>query len=266
MTPDLVLDRLRAANPEPAAVLIDDELFAKIVSNRPDPRLAPSTRLRRGRRMGVRRLALIAAAVLLATAGGAVGAVKLGLVSASPKTLFEANPAAQFPGAVPEQVIPKTVHRATTFDIPGVGRFEWWIALSTRGWLCEAIRQPNGTWADVTEDEYQLGGPAPGCGRFPWHDRYGFAYDQSNVQSPNRRLWRVAYGYIPTTGGPVEVRDRISGATARIGDGRYFVIVMPVCKVTCDVTELSPHIRGYQLQTLYRAGHVIVTDAYDPGM
>lgn len=85
-------------------------------------------------------------------------------------------------------------------------------------------------------------------------------------------MWRVAYGYAPTTGGPVKVRDRISGATAPIGDGRYFAIVMPLCRGKCPVTQTTPpnfsgpFPPGYRLQTVDRGGRVLVTDRFDPGM
>jgi hypothetical protein len=163
-------------------------------------------------------------------------------------------------------VIPQTVHRATTFTVPGVGRFEWWIGLSrSNGWLCGALRQPDGTWADLysgPNDKYQVGGPMPGCGTLPWQDVQGFAYNQTSVRSPNGEVWQIAYGYVPTTGHPVEVRDTVSGAKARIGDGRYFAIVMPLCKGSA-CARMSPP--GYQLQTLSGAGRVLVTNPFDPG-
>ena len=224
--------------------------------------------------MGTRGLALVAATAVLSATGGAFGAIQLGAFShAGPRALFRADPAgrvSRLPGQVTrgtgQTVIPQTVHRATTFAIPGVGRFEWWIALSRpKGWLCEAIRQPDGTWADLgTGDKYQLSGPIPGCGTLPWHDAVGFAYNQTSLSSPDGRQWRVAYGYAPESGQPVKIRDRVSGATAPIGDGRYFAIVMPLCKGrACESLEQLP---GYQLQTLGAAGRILRTDTYDPGM
>jgi hypothetical protein len=269
MSSDRVLDRLRAANPARAVALADADLFARIVAGPADARLAASSRKasphRRWLRMGTRQLAFLAASVVVGAAGGTVGAIKIGVIShASPKTLFRANPVDDFPSAPREEVVPNTVHLATTFTIPGVGRFEWWIALSTRGWLCQAIRQPDGTWADIANDKYQLGGPVPGCGGWTWHDRYGFAYYPTSIRSPHGRQWRVAYGYAPTIGHPVDIRDKVSGATAPIGDGRYFAIVMPLCSGKCNFARNPPP--GFRLQTLDRRGRVLVTDQFDPGM
>jgi hypothetical protein len=267
MTSDRLLDRVQAANPAPAATITDDELFARIVAQPGDPRLVARTRRRR--RVGTRGLALLAAAVVLCGAGGTVGAVEV-LSHASPKKLFEANPSGQYarvPGrafGTRETVIPQTVRLATTFAVPRVGRFEYWIALSRpKGWLCMAIRQPDGTWAELGSDSL-FGGPVPGCGNSAWQDAHGFDYYPTTVPAPGRRLWRLVYGYAPTTGHPVEVRDRISGATARIGDDRYFALVIPYCQGrSCN--RPAP-FAWFQLQTLDASGRVLVTDDRDAGM
>jgi hypothetical protein len=171
MTSDRLLDRVRAANPAPMKTTTDDELFARIVAGPRDPRLPRRTRSRRLLRVGARRLALVAAAVVLTAAGGTAGAIQFGVFThASPKALFKADPAGRWSPDPDVQVIPGTVHRATTFSVPGVGRFEYWIALSRpKGWLCNAIRQPDGSWADLgtPHDKYQMGGPVPGCGTSP---------------------------------------------------------------------------------------------------
>ncbi len=277
MSTDRLLDRLRAADPAPAAVIAadglfaqtDDGLFAQIIAGPGDPRLAGAgaPRRPRRRRMTTRPLAVLILGLALcgAGAGAAVGVFS----HASPKVLFKANPAGQFsrfPGRTPvrQAVIPGSVRRAATFTVPGVGPFEYWIALSKpAGWLCDAIRQPDGTWADLGNgDRYQFGGPVPGCGTLPWHDAEGFAYNQSSVPSPGHRTWQIAYGYAPATGHPAEIRDTVSGATAPIGDGRYFAIVMPLCSGSA-CNRVSPP--GYRLQTLDAAGRALITDAYDPG-
>jgi hypothetical protein len=260
MSTDRLLERVRAASPSPAVTITDDELLARIVAAPGDPRLVS----RPGRMRRRRWIGLLAAGVALLGAGGAAGAISLGALDhATPKTLFEANPAGRFPWRPGQRsilpvVIPQSVRRAAAFTVPGVGRFEWWIAISKpRGWLCGALRQPDGTWADLDPrpgDKYQISGPMPGCGNLPWHDAQGFAYNQLTVGAPRGEVWRVAYGYAPTFGHPVAVRDRISGATAPLGDGHYFAIVMPFCRGrTCGLPQPRPG-GGYQLQTLDAGG------------
>jgi hypothetical protein len=257
MSTDRLLDRVRAANPAPPATIADDELFARIVAAPGDPRLA-STPKRRPLRMRTRGVAVIAAAVVLSASGGAFG---LGAFSHdSPKALFEANPAGPFPwrpgqGVIVPAVIPQTVRLATTFMVPEAGRFQLWIALSKpKGWLCTAIRQPDGTYAGLPSgDRYQLAGPMPGCGMLGLQDVHGFDYWPSSIGSRDGRQWWVAWGYAPTAGHPVEVRDALSGISAPIGDGRYFAIVIP---------QTRP---GFRLQTLDAAGRVLVTDRFDTG-
>ncbi len=271
MSTDRLLDRVRAANPAPTTTITDNDLFARITAGPGDPRLAAP--IRRRRRLGTRGLALLAGAVALCGAGGAVGAVQLVSSHASPKVLFKADPADQssrrpgHTGGTGQTVIPKTVHLAATFTVPKVGRFEYWIALSRpSGWLCTAIRQPDRTWADLgtPHDKYQIGGPMPGCGTLPWNDDHGFTYDSTYVPAPSHRLWRLVYGYVPTTGHPVAVRDRISGVTVPVGDGRYFAIVIPYCQGrSCN--RPAP-FAWFQLQTLDASGRVLVTDARDAGM
>jgi hypothetical protein len=263
MSTDRVIDRVRAANPAPSVAIADDGLFGRIVAQPGDPRLVRTPPRRRRRWLGL----LAASAVLVAT-GAAVGAGTLD--HASPKALFEANPQGQYsrlPGQLTrgtgQTVIPSTVRQATTFTIPGFGRFQLWIAISRpKGWLCLAIRQPGGTWADLDTNSL-FGGPVPGCG-FEWQDAHGFAYYPTTVLAPHHRQWRLVYGYAPTTGHPVEVRDRISGVTAQVGDGRYFAIVIPYCQGRgCDRPQ---PFAWFQLQTLNAFGRVLITDVRDPGM
>jgi hypothetical protein len=266
MSTDRLLDRLRAADPAPAATIADHGLFAQIVAGPGDPRLIRSAPTSHRLRKGARRFGLLGAAIVLTAAGGTAGAIGLGVFShASPQALFKGNPAGQFPGSRHQTVNPRTIHRATTFTVPGVGRFEYWIALSQKGWLCNAIRQPDGTWADLSvNDKFQLGGPVPGCGGWSWRDAHGFAYYPATVPAPRHRVWRIAYGYAPTTGHPVAVRDRISGVTVPIGDGRYFAIVLPYCQGR-GCNRPAP-FAWFQLQTLDASGRVLVTDARDAGM
>lgn len=179
---------------------------------------------------------MLAASAVLVGAGTAGAITVRALTDASPKALFEANPQGQYsrlPGQLTrgtgQTVIPQSVRLATTFTVSGVGKFEYWIAISRpKGWLCDAIRQPDGTWADLGKNSL-LGGPVPGCGAMGWQDAHGLDYYPSYVPAPRHRLWRLVYGYAPTAGHPVEIRDKVSGVTAPIGDGRYFAIVIPYC-------------------------------------
>lgn len=254
MSTDRLIDRVRAADPAPTLAITDDELFARIIAQPGDARLVRGRRHRRR----IRWTAALVVAVVFSATGGALG---LGAFShASPKALFEANPAGPFPwrpgqGVIVPDVIPQTVRLATTVTVSGVGRFQLWIALSRpKGWLCTAIRQPDGTWAGLPSgDKYQLAGPMPGCGVLGWQDVRGFDYWPSSIGSPDGRQWWIAWGYAPIAGHRVEVRDEISGATAPIGDGRYFAIVLP-----------QSH-SGFLLETRDAAGRVLATDRFDTG-
>lgn len=218
-------------------------------------------------RTGRRPLPFLAACVIVTGAAAATASV-IGLAQlehAKPRQLFIANPAHMFPHTPNQTVIPQTVRQATTFTVAGAGRFEFWIALSHKGWLCEAIRQPDGTWADLGNpgDRYQIGGPVPGCEGVPWQDGRGYSYYPTTIAT-KRGAWHIVYGYAPAIGHPAKVRDRLTGATAPIGDGRFFAIVIPLCRhAGCLKRVVFP--RGFQLETLNAAGRVLTRNTYDPG-
>jgi hypothetical protein len=217
--------------------------------------------------MGRHELAFLAATLTLGV-GGAVAAVKLGVINFgvfshdSPSALFKANPASLFPSfpGRDQVVIPRTVHRTTTVTVPGVGTYEYWIALSTRGWLCEAIRLPGGGWAGLGVGKSDPGGVTPACQGVPWPVD-GFSYLDIAIQAPHQRWWRIEYGYAPTAGHPVKVRDMVSGLSAPITDGRYFAIVLPAC--TGRRCTNHPLLR---LETLDASGRVLTKSYLDPGM
>ncbi len=273
-----LLERLRSADPAPVSTIEDAvDLFQHIVAGPSDPRLAAGQpdnghaarrRPRRWLRTGGRPLPLLSALVVATGAAAATTSV-IGLTQlehAPPRKLFIANPGHMFPHTPNQTVIPQTVRRAATFTVAGAGRFEFWIARSRKGWLCEAIRQPDGTWADLGApgDRYQIGGPVPGCEGVPWQDRKGFSYYPTMIAT-HRGGWRIVYGYAPTAGRPVTIRDRISGATAAIGDGRYFAIVIPLCRRAGCLRRLT-FPRYFQLETLNAAGWVLIRNELDPGM
>jgi hypothetical protein len=274
MSTDRTLDRVRAANPAPAVAIDNHELFARIVASPGDPRLREA-RLKR-RRFALRRhpVALFGACLALVTCGTA-GAAKLGLIPDfgvfardTPAQLFKANPSGLGGLGSHHQVVNlRTVHRVASATVPGLGTYKYWIALSKKGWLCSAIRLPDDTWADtsMTPSKFQISGPVPGCGwSWPYH---GYAYYPSSVRSPDGRGWRLIWGYGPSVGHPVAVRDKFSGVTAPIGDGRYFMIVLPLCGERgvqrCSDYNLNPPT--FQLQTLDASGRVLSDGARDRG-
>jgi hypothetical protein len=278
MTTDPLLERLRAADPGPLVAIEEQaDLFQHIVSSPGDSRLlagqcdrghAARHRVRRWLRIGQRPLPLLSALVIVTGAAAATTGV-IGLTQlehATPRKLFIANPAHMFPHAPNQTVIPQTVSRAATFTVPGAGRFEFWIARSRKGWLCEAIRQPDRTWADLGTrgDRYQISGPVPGCEGVPWQDKEGFSYYPTTI-STRQGGWRIVYGYAPATGHPVMIRDRLSGATAPIGDGRYFAIIIPLCKRAGCMRRLTFPTHYFQLETLNAVGRVLIRNEVDPG-
>ena len=278
MTTDRLLERLRAADPAPVSEVEEHaDVFQRIVSGPGDSRLAAGQhehgraarrRLRRWLRTGRRPLPLLFGLLVVTGAAAATTGV-IGLTQfehAKPRQLFIANPAHMFPHTPKQTVIPRTVSRATTFTVAGAGRFEFWIARSRKGWLCEAIRQPDGTWADLgaRADRYGIGGPVPGCEGVPWQDREGFSYYPTMIAT-RRGGWRIVYGYAPAAGHPTTIRDRISGATAVIGEGRYFAIVIPLCRRAGCLRRLT-FPRYFQLETLNAAGRVLIRNELDPGM
>ena len=283
MTPDQLMERVRASDPGSESMVTNaDALFGQIVSRPGDARLLAGAvgrprSLRRWARTAMRPLPLLATLVVVTGAAAATSGIIsiLQLTHAKPRRLFVANPANMFPGQPHQYVVPNTVRLATTFTVAGTGRFQFWVALSRQGWLCEAIRQPDGTWADLgfRHDRYQISGPVPGCGRGFWHDAKGFDYYPTSIQT-RRGLSRIVYGYAPTVGHPVTVRDAITGTTAPIGDGRFFAIVIPMCRgARCGDLRPQPHsrsfripFRGFQLETLDASGHRLVKDRYDLGM
>jgi hypothetical protein len=63
---------------------------------------------------------------------------------------------------------------------------------------------------------------------------------------------------------PVALRDRISGVTVPVGNGRYFALVVPYCQGRrCN--RPAPFV-WFELQALDASGRVLVTDRKDPGM
>jgi hypothetical protein len=214
---------------------------------------------------------------LIGACGATIGAIKFG-VGANPKSyshdspqaLFRANPSSVgIPSGARwhQDVIPGSVHLASTLQVPSVGKIQYWIAQSTQHGLCQAIRLPDGTWVGGA-NKFDIGGLVPACLPAPSDCRgcfprliNGYYYDDAKIPAAHHRWWRIEYGVAPTHGHPIEVRDAVSGASAPVVNGRYFAIllsgnIVPLPNKSCSLIYVAcwPFVR---LQTLNAAGQVL---------
>lgn len=227
----------------------------------------PRRRLRSRTSISHRAL-VISAALLIAACGTTLGLLNTStirpkardfkrLYKASPRTVFAIDAQAPYAWRQPG-VLLGTVHLATTLTLPGLGRLEYWLADSTKHWLCRAIRLPDGSWIG-TQNKYDIGGLVPGCIP-PDHVFHvnGFSDIETDIDALiDGQAWILLDGTAPTTGHPSAVRDLVSGATAPIVDRRYFLIAIAAHAVRCGNGWCLPHAR-YQLATVDQAGVVLV--------
>jgi len=281
MTPDRLLDRIRVANPVPVVETGDADLWARIVASPGDPRLLAGEARRPARRRRWLRIGsgLAAAALVVGTAGATVGVLNIGLFShASPRTLFGADLQGQMGGARWRQnVVAGSVHRAETLTVPGVGKYQLWIANSIQHGDCEAIRLPDGAWAATSDDKYGFSGPVPGC--LPWPCKGamsncamgpglvgGFFYSIGVLFVPRPDEWRIVYGITASRGRAVAVRDLSTGRTTPVFEGHYFAMVLPIKKYVSPTAPHSGYYPFVRLEALDAAGAVIAKAPPDPGM
>lgn len=273
MSPDPTIRRVRRANPAPAAPIEDAALLAAIVATPPDPRLAQDAHAgpRRGRSRRTSILALGAVLSIGAATAWAVGAPgALGLFQ-SARNSYE------LPGSWHQDVVPGSVHRATSTTIPGVGEAELWFGRSRQGGFCTAIRLPDGQWAGTMRAGRRLspldgGGTAPGCQptRQQANDAApgspifvitGLDYDETivNAPGPGRDVWRLTYGVVDGGRKPVRVLDRVSGRSAPVVEGHLFAIAIH----DPDPTRFKEN--GLRLVALDAHGRVVAGDPDDAG-
>jgi hypothetical protein len=229
MTPDKTIARLRTTNPVVTQTDIDARLFESIVASPGDPRL--SAKRQRMPARGALKIAVLAAALTVGV--GAAWAATSGALE-----LFRSNP--QNEGAAPaslwdQDVVPATLVRAATLDIPRYGRVEFWYANAAQGGWCGAIQLPNRRWAATKESG--TSGAAPGCyptreqtnGDDPIFVINGFDYYEVQIDARDAggSFWRIYYGVIEADKPVAEVIDRLTGRGAVVHGGERFALAVP---------------------------------------
>jgi hypothetical protein len=84
------------------------------------------------------------------------------LANANPTTLFQRSPQGNSEPGQRQTVIPSTVRKLATVEVPGVGPVQAWIADTEQHGRCWGLRGPNG-WLTLEMDNHSAG-TVPGCG------------------------------------------------------------------------------------------------------
>ncbi len=234
MTLDSTLERLRAADPARGGdrTAAADALCAQILAGPGDPRLLGG---HRRWRWPLGRVALVAAASLILAAAAVAGTMRLAglgpFAHADPGTLFRGDPQNLDSAWRDRQtVVPGTVRRLQTLRLDGVGAVQYWVADSAQHGLCQGLRLPDGSWSGLGFSRFDLSADVPGCIRTQGYGgmdgiENGFYYLTASVGLRGSPGWEIAYG-ITTRGRATSVRDTRTGRTARVHDGRYFVLAV----------------------------------------
>ena len=261
-----------------SVALSDDALRASIVATPGDPRLsARRVRRRPWLKVGGGQLAVLAGLVLIGTAGATVGVLDPGVFShASPRALFGEDPQSTM-GGWRQDVIAGSVHRVETLTVPGVGKYQYWIARSIQHGDCQAIRLPDGVWAATNDDKYGFSGPVPGCTPWPCKGAMsncamgpgligGFFYSSGVLSLPRPDQWRIVYGITASHGRAVRVRDASTGRTTPVLEGHYFAILLPIRRYLPPTAANSGYYPFIHLEALDAHGHVLAAGWLDRGM
>jgi hypothetical protein len=174
-------------------------------------------------------------AALLVTVATTAAAATVALVNANPTTLFQSNPQRNPSPGQHQTVIPATVRKLATVDVPGVGPIQAWIADTEQHGTCWGLREPNGSWLTLAMDD-RSAGVIPGCAPTrkqqvlaQGNSRVGLAptsvdYLTNSVRAPSGQSWDIYYGTV-TADGAAAVQDQGTGKTARLIAGQYFILV-----------------------------------------
>jgi hypothetical protein len=174
-------------------------------------------------------------AELLVTVATTAAAATVALVHADPTALFQSSPQATSGRAQHQTVIPSTVRKLATVQVPGVGPVQAWIGDTEQHGTCWGLRGPDGSWLTLAMDD-RSAGTIPGCAPTRKQDvlaqgnsPVGLApmsadYLSNSVKDPRGRWWDIYYG-TATADGAAGVRDQGTGRTAGLIDGQYFILV-----------------------------------------
>jgi hypothetical protein len=176
-------------------------------------------------------------AVLIVTVATAAAAVTVALVNASPTNVFEHNPQGNAGPGWHQTVIPSTVRKLATVDVPGIGAVQYWVAATEQHGQCWGLRGPDGSWLTLATDYDRIGGSIPGCG--PTRAQQVLAQGNSSVglmptsvddrvnavKNQSGRWWDIYFGTV-NANGAVAVRDQRTGQTTPLIAGRYFILVV----------------------------------------
>jgi hypothetical protein len=205
----------------------------------------PTRRRARWLARGLRPAVLVPAALLLTTAAAAAAGVATGVLNPfafaehnatdAPARQFQVSPGRYGPTVngkpIRETVIPATIRKAEALTVRGVGSVQFWVADSQQHGVCAGVRLPSDQWAGL-QNGGRVGGAMPGC--VPTRAQIGadaliidgFDYTESDVVARSGKHWMLLYGAVTAPGNPATVRDRFSGRSTRVIDGRYFAIAL----------------------------------------
>lgn len=148
--------------------------------------------------------------------------------------LFKANPQGSGP-----KVIPGSVRHVASVHIPAVGPVAFWYGRARRGGWCAGLRV-SGDWIGYTRSRrlgrrLGLAGVVPGCfaireqmrataKRRPVSTGFECEGDVIDYRGAGE-LWQIRFGLVLAPGA-VEVRDRLSGRSTAVIDGRFFALAI----------------------------------------
>lgn len=143
-----------------------------------------------------------------------------------------------------ETVIPSSVRMIAKRTVPGIGAVQFWVGGTKQHGYCTALRLPGGSWVGLKNP--QAGGDSiPGCQpsrrQIGWGTLIlsGFDYREEPAITHSGSELSLIYGQIVAPGHAVMVRDRYSGASGPVIDGKYFMLIEHGTNAVAGDTDLT---------------------------